>query len=103
VQFGRVCGAAGVLDPGRGRLLGRLADGDDHPQITLGDLVQDAVAVDHDRRAGILGDLGQRAVVLPEDRVDERVQKDIPSVQPDVPEEVLHPRAGAAGEGAMRQ
>jgi hypothetical protein len=98
-------GAATVrADPGRDRLLGRPADRDHQPPVAVSDrLVEDQVAVADDRRAGVLGERAQLVAVLAEDRVDERVEEQVGAVQAEVAQQVLHARASAAGERAVRQ
>ena len=109
--------AADVVRPGRTRCrratcthvctlsFAARADGDDEPQVvSLDEVVEDRVAVLHDRRRGILREPEQVfAVVLAEDRIDERVEKEIRARDAEVAQEVLHPRAGAADERAVAQ
>jgi hypothetical protein len=89
-------------DPGRDRLLGRPADGDDQPHVPVHDrLVEDAVAVGDDRGAPVLGQGPQVVGVLAEDRVHEGVQEQVRAVQAEVAQQVLHAGPGAAGERAV--
>src|SRR6266487_666738 len=98
-------GAAAVrTDPGGDRLLGGVADRDHQPRVPVTDrLVEDPVAVRHDRRARVLGERAEVVGVLAEDRVHERVEEQVGAVQAEVAQQVLHAGAGAAGEGAVRQ
>ena len=81
------------------RLLGRPPDRDNEPNVAAVDhLVEDAVAVGHDRRAGVLRQGPQRVGVLAEDRIYEGVEEHVGAVDPEMAEEVLHAGAGAAGE-----
>src|SRR6185295_16444437 len=41
--------------------------------------------------------------VLPEDRVDERVEEEVRAVDPEVGQQVLHPTACSAGERTVAQ
>src|SRR4026207_1245621 len=51
----------------------------------------------------MLGEDRQQAVVLTEDRVDERVEEQVRAVDPEMVEQVLHASAGTARERAMAQ
>jgi len=97
--------AAVRLHPGDDRLLGGDTHRHDEAQVVAVDhVVQDRLPVLDERRIGILSQPAQLGpVVLAVDRVHEGVQEEIGARDPDVMEEVLHPGAGSAHEGAVAQ